>query len=276
MSKDIYDQFRASQERLAVQRAEQRAEQEARRLREIHEEEERWRLVEETRLRESAEKDLKQRAEREAKIIRAREKIRLVTPRLSEILQAIKDNDPTIKSSKIKGVKFTSQLTELESGELKAEDLLQLYWGESWSSPQSEPKSSELRYRLMKRFNGGSRIFDGPAIEDFSLVTLLIDEAEISVFGSEKSSLTLDKFTKDESSIMPYLANAVSNPIRRYLRKYFSGGYHYGGIGIFGRYRDLALGPTDINGVAWSGTEVDNIGRRSFWSADGEVDTSDA
>lgn len=273
MSRDIYDQFRASQERLAIHQAEQ----EARRLREIHEAEEVRRLAEETRLRESTEKDFKQRAERQAKIIRAQEKIPPITPRLREILQAIKDHDSTIKSSKIKGVNFTSQLTELESGEFKAYKLLQLYWGESWSSPQSEPKTSKLRYRLINRFNGGvGRIFDGPAIEDFSLVTLLIDEAEISIFGSEKSSLTLDKFTKDESSIMPYLADAVSNPIRRYLRYSLNGNwYNTGGTG--GYHLDLSLSPTDRNGEVWDGTEVDNIGRRSFSSVDqGELDILDA
>ncbi|MBI4098342.1 MAG: hypothetical protein HY426_04885 [Candidatus Levybacteria bacterium] len=266
MSRDIYDQFRAAQEALAAQKVAEQAER-FRKEQEVL-------LAKTEQERQALERQEQERLERESKIARAKEQMAPVRARLIEILEAIKEHTPQIQASTVKKVIFDATVDEYQRAkEFKERSYIQLAWGNIIDPPvinygRPDLSSHDLLGRVSDFLRGAPAL--PPDIstyvraEDFRLVTVSADPMTITVYPSEgtEGRVATDAFLSYNSSLMPLLAVALSNPIRRYLSYTHGRNYFYRDGHV--RWDDSDFGFTDERGVRWDISSVGRVGVRTF------------
>lgn len=276
MSRDVYDQFRAAQEAVAAQDELKRMKQR---------EDELARLAAEAEIRREKEAA---KIQKEGKIADARELMAPVNRGLIQILEAIKTHDPRINGARLRGLlvkeevmgtdvislprpQHVRELDRYESYDMKT--YMQLRWGDKFVlTPDEEAELEHPAGKGIMITLFGTPSPDSITAEDFELISLSTDPDKIRVINSElipfpnsnqvefkfkvfKSTViaTAD-FIQDHAIIMPLLARALSDPIRRYFR------FKYASNRDFQYYEK-----TDYEGRIWDESSVDAYGERRFF-----------
>ncbi len=248
MSKDIYERFKAAQEALAAQKAAEYVDYQ-RKIGEAETAEAVRRAAEAERVRREFERQKQSRLEREAKIVNAKEQMAPVREKLLEILEAIRQHDPVVQLSAVNRITFNTGINEGKDGNFTENDMIQFAWGNRIDPPvvgrnsRTQNRSLLDRIRSLGFFASLRQVMIEPD-EDFSLVTVAANITTITAYPSGHSIGT-SMFLSSESSVLPLLAESLSNPIRRCF------------IYVEGL-------PMDINGRVWAYTEVNEIGERLF------------
>ncbi len=258
MSRDIYDQFKAAQEAIAAQRAEE--------TRKLNEAAQRAAAIEATRKAEVIRAASEKQRLRDEKIAAQKEKLEPVAQQLQAILEAIKLNDPRIQAAREKDVATATKIIgQIDDPRLIF--ILFLRWGNKFGlTPQEDYQLAHPKKGLIARYLG-EETPDRIIGEDFQQVTVSLGSERISAISEIGShgSLETEGFIKDTSLIYPLLATAIENPMRRFeafnlFTSRYSGNTYY-----------LRK---DRQGRSWDISSIDLYGRREFENLPG--DSSDS
>lgn len=277
MSKDIYDQFKAEREKLARE-AESRRREELRIQREA--EDARIAAAEEARRKVEALKRGK-----EQKIAASRELMRPVNTKLLQILETIKRHDPGINNARISDIVTDEEVRghgerevirrlvrgypiEYEYdeyfGSYDVITYMQLRWGNKFDLTGREKRMIESPWGqgLIATLTG-NKTPDKILYEDFELISLSTDAEAVKVVGESFSKhISIADFTQDSSIVIPHLAKALSDPIKRnnYSARYYAMGNSWFKL-------------CDSNGNKHDYTSVTSYGKRVF--SDRDYDPAD-
>ncbi len=248
MSRDIYDQFRAAQEALAVKAAE-----EARRLNEAAQ---RAADVEAAKKAEVIRAANEKQRLRDEKVAAQRKELEPVAQQLQEILEAIKNHDPRIQAAREKDVALTTAIIgQIDDPRLLF--VLFLRWGNKFGlSPQEVHQLEHPKKGLIAKYLG-EETPDKIIGEDFQQVTVTLGVDWISTVSEHGLAprLKTEDFIGDNSLVFPTLATAIEHPMSRFesfelFNNKYSDTKHY-------QRRDR-------QGRGWDMSSVDLFGRREF------------